>query len=190
MSMSLATKIPKRKKRLRLLWFQLLLVIGFLGLVWFSFVQDVLVPRKQSGIPESLGKLELISSVEGAEALAQVNKLHGTGINLVWAYIAKYADKGERITVWVGKAEDSNTAAGLINKMTEGIARSGSGFSNLRQLTIKVSAYSDHNVFQVDGPGGKHFFYLSHGTQDKVVWLTIEAADVMPILNKAVSTFN
>ncbi len=153
-------------------------------MVWFNFGQNVLAPQKQSGVPEQLGTLELISSSEGSEALAQIGRLHGTDIKIVSAYIAEYAYGTERATVWVGRAESSNAGAELIKRMLQAIEKGGSGFTNLQRLTI-----TDHEVFRVDGPGGEHFFYNSRESREAVVWLAVEAADTLPILEQVLKTF-
>lgn len=180
--------IPRTKKRRGLILLQLFIVTALLAAVWFSFGQNVLAPQKQEGVPRQWGDLQLVDSVEGSQAIAQINKLHGTGIELVSAYIAEYAHSSPyhnvRVTVWVGSAESGDAAAELIGKMIEGIERGGSGFSNLERLSI-----ADHEVFRVDGPGGEHFFYLSGERGETVVWLSIEAADTLPILEQAVKTF-
>ncbi|MCL5074659.1 MAG: hypothetical protein M1136_03270 [Chloroflexi bacterium] len=171
----------RRKKQRGLVLSQLFIVAGFLALVWFSFGQNVLAPREQVRVPGRFGPLELVSKVEGSETLAQVRRLHGTDVNLVTAYIAEYAHGGERVTVWVGGAESESVAAELTRRMIEGIERGGAGFGNLQRLTI-----AGHGIFQVEGPGGKHFFYNS---KEKVVWLTVEAADAMVVVERALKTF-
>ena len=176
---------PKEKKRRSSFRVQVLIVVGFLVLVWFSFGQNVLAPQKQAGVPERLGTLELVSIIEGSEALAQIEKLHGTDINLVEAQVATYArGSTERITVWVSRAESSDAAVELTRMMVEGINRGNSVFSNLRRLTV-----SSHEVFQVDGPGGEHFFYNSREPRERVVWLAIEAGDTRLILEQVIKTF-
>ena len=180
--------MSKEKKRPGTILFQLLIVIAFLALIWFSFGQNVLAPQKQAAVPERLGTLELVSSNEGSEAIGQISKLHGTDITLVEAYIARYARSNEEVTVWVGRAENSDDAAELIKRMADGIASGNSGFSNLKRLSI-TQGYHNYEVFQVDGPGGKHFFYHSREPRERVVWLSIEASDTMPILEQAIKTF-
>ncbi len=150
-----------------------------------------MAPQKQLNVPQRLGTLELIGTIEGSEALAQVNRLHGADIELVSVYIAEYAHASspyhsgdERLTVWVGRTESRDAAAELTRRMTEGIERGGSGFSNLQRLTI-----ADHEVFRVEGPGGEHFFYSSREQRERVVWLTVEAADPLPILEQALKNF-
>ncbi len=152
--------------------------------MWFSFGQNVLAPQKQPSVPERLGTLELSGTIEDSEAIARIGRLHGTDINLVSAYIVEYVQGNERGTVWVGITESSSAGAELTRRMIEGIEKGGSGFSNLQRLTI-----AGHEVFRVDGPGGEHFFYNSRESREGVVWLTIETADVLPILEQVVNNF-
>jgi hypothetical protein len=175
--------IPEKKKRRGLLLFQIFIVIGFLAAMWFSFGQNVLAPQN-SAVPERWQKLELVSTIEGEEALASVNRLHGTEISLVSVYVADYARGTEGATAWVGQAVNKETAAELLEIMVRGIARGGAGFTNLQGITI-----NGQEAFQVDGPGGAHFFYIPREQPDRVVWLTVNAADVLPILETAIKIF-
>lgn len=181
---SISSGAPKTKRRRGLFLIQLLVVAGLLTAVWLSFGQNVLAPQKSMLAPERLGDLHLVSTVEGPEAMKGVNRLHGTDIGLTNAYIVEYATGTERATVWVGNAESRDAAAGLFRKMIEGIEKGGSGFNNLQRLTI-----TGLEVFRVDGPGGEHFFYISREKQESVVWLILNAADTLPIMEQAVKTF-
>jgi hypothetical protein len=174
----------KRKMRRGPILLQLLAVAGFLAVVWFSFGQNVLAFREQLNVPERLGILQRVSSSDGPEAMARVDRLHGTDIQLTSAYIVEYVYGAERGTVWVGEAASSDDAVELTRRMVEAIAEGGSGFGNLQKLTI-----AGHEVFQVDGPGGQHFFYHSDRTREQVVWLIIDAADVLPILEQTLQNF-
>ncbi len=149
-----------------------------------SFGLNVLVPRMQRDAPERLGNLHLVSTVEGPEALKGVSRLHGTDIGLTNAYIVEYAIGTERATVWVGNAESRDAAAGLTRRMVDSISEGGSVFNNLQRLIV-----TDLEVFQVDGPGGRHYFYNSGKQREAVVWLAIEADDPLPILKEAVKIF-
>ncbi len=181
---STSSVVPRPKKRRSLVLLQLFIVAVLLAAVWFSFGQNVLAPREQLGVPEQLGDLQLVGSVEGSEALAQIRRLHGTDIKLVSAYIAEYVHGTERSTVWVSITESRDAAVELTRRMIEGIEKGGSSFNNLQRLTI-----ADHEVFRVDGPGGEHFFYNSREQRERVVWLIVEAADALPILEQVVKTF-
>lgn len=152
--------------------------------MWFSFGQNVLAPREQHYVPEQLGTLQLVGSSAGPEAMAQVDRLHGTDIQLTSAYIVEYAHGNERLTVWVGEGASSDDAAGLIRRMVEAIAEGGSGFGKLQKLPM-----AGQEVFQVDGPGGQHFFYQSSRADKQVIWLIINGADALPILEQALQNF-
>ncbi len=93
------------------------------------------------------------------------------------------------VMVWVGEAVSTAKAAELVNMMVESIgASSDSGFSNVRKIVIP-QGYHNHEVYQVDGQGGKHYFYISKRSQDKVIWLTVAAADADSYLRTAINTF-
>ena len=100
------------------------------------------------------------------------------------AYVTEYGLSDILVTAWVGTAESKDAAADLTERMTRAIGNGSSGFSNVRKMAV-----AGHDVFQVDGPGGKHFFCHSLKTGGRVVWLTIEGADVMPVLEQAVTIF-
>lgn len=181
--------MSKSASRRRMLLLQVVIVVAFLALAALSFGRDVLSPSKQGGMPERIGNLELVSTVAGAQALAQIDRLHGTDIKLVTAYIAEYVyDRYERqhATVWVGVAESGEAAAQLLSRMIEGIARGDSGFANLKKVAV-----AGQDIFQVDGPEGKHFFYQPREGAERVIWVSIEAADasIRPILEQAVKVF-
>lgn len=152
--------------------------------MWFSFGQNVLAPREQLHLPERLGTLQLVGSSAGPEAMARVDRLHGTDIQLTGAYIVEYADGNERLSVWVGEGASSDDAAELIRRMAVAIDEGDSGFGNLQKLTIV-----GHEVFQVNGPGGQHFFYQSARANKQVVWLIIDAADALPIVENTLLNF-
>lgn len=179
--MNQSHNVAAKKKRSPLFSFQLFFVIGVMLVIWFSFGRNVLAPAQQKQIPDNLGKMELAGSVEGAEAMSRINQLHGSEINLESAFMANYGHRGEQATVWVGKAGGNDAAGDLMSRMVGGIARGGSGFSNLQEIMVGEQA-----VLKVDGPGGQHFFYQQ---SSKVVWLTIESDDVMSILKLAIKVF-
>ncbi len=153
-------------------------------MVWFSFGQNVLAPQKQPDVPDQLRNLKLVGSVEGSEALAQIKELHGIDIEMESAYIAEYVHDNERVIVWFSRTKSGSAGAALTERMLQAIERGDSVFGNLQRLTI-----GDQEVFQVDGPGGEHFFYNSKEQQENVVWLIVEATDALPILKEAFKSF-
>lgn len=164
--------------RRSVLLFQVFLIIGFLAVLGYSFWGTVLGRQEQQ---ERLGDLKLVKKVEGAQALAQVSRLHGKEITLKSAFIAEYSSADERVTVWVSNAGSEAAAKDLISRMVRGIEDGNEMFSNLRRLTV-----SGLEVFQVAGSGGEHYFYISG---DKVIWLTIQSKEALPLLQLAIRTF-
>ena len=180
----------KAKKRNRFGLIQLFIVIGLLAIVGVSFGVNVL-PKKYAGVPEKLGDMKVGSVIEGPEAMAQVNRLHGTNIELVSALIVEYSHdfnpyhkNDEQVTVWVGKTKSDELALELVGRMFDGISNGGSsGFSNPQKLSV-----DGHEVFQIDGPGGTHFFYPA-ADPPRVVWLTIQSRDASTLLQEALKNF-
>jgi hypothetical protein len=188
------TSIPTvtGKKRTRSGLLQLSIVIGILALVGGSFLFKVLSPQTPEDVPGQLGDMKLGSFVEGTQALAQVNQLHGTTIDLQEAYIAEYShdfnpyhpDKA-RVTVWVGTSRNNNAAAALLNRMANGIAGGRGSFTEMEKVSV-----SGIDVFQVKGPGGEHFFYQSKVSPDRVVWLIIQdSPNTTPLVEQAIDEF-
>ncbi len=175
---------PAPGKRRGLLLFQVLAAAGFLAMLWLSFGENVLTPQAGTAAPGKLLTLELVSIAEGEEALSRIDRLHGSEINLASAYIADYAGGGDGATVWVGRATDEETAAKLLEMMIGGIRRSGAGFGNLREVDVR-----GQTVFQVDGPGGDHFFYIPAAEKKKVIWLTVSGAEAGPLLAESLKVF-
>ncbi|MBI4266782.1 MAG: hypothetical protein HY668_00235 [Chloroflexi bacterium] len=171
-------------KRRRFSWFQWLLVIGLLFLVWYGFGRNVLAPAKPLTAPQYVGSLKLVRQVGGAEALSEIDRLHGTSIGLTTALIADYGGGSERLMVWVGGTGSHDAATDLMNRMVNGIRKGGTGFTGLRRTGV-----SGLDIWQVDGPDGSSFFYISPGREDSVVWLTIQGSDVAALLESAIKAF-
>ncbi len=166
-----------------------MIAIGLVAAIGLSFGLNVLVPRMQRDAPERLGNMELIDTFRGAEAMAQVNRLHGLDIDLADAFVATYTHDSpyhgnSHTTVWVGRAESVEAASRLTQRMVDSISKGDSVFNNFQRLTV-----ADLEVFQVDGPGGRHFFYSSQKQREAVVWVTIEADDPLSILTEALNKF-
>ncbi len=175
---------PRKKRSWSLTVIQVLIAGGFLAVLWFSFGQMVLPPVRQQGLPERLGNLELVSLVQGQQAIAQVARLHGLEIPLVNAYIGQYGHQGDEATLWVARASSPDDAADMLRRMLAGISKGGSPFRNLRRIDI-----NGQEVYQVDGPGGQHLFYNSAQTRENVVWLTATGPDAASLIKQAIRIF-
>ena len=179
----------KRKKGRGAAIIYAFIAVVLLSLIWFSFGANVLSPAKQSGqsgVPDYLGSLKLATKTEGPQALDQINRLHGTDIKLVSGYIAEYAAiyGGEKVTVWVGEAENENDAAELLRRMVGEIEKGDTPFSIPKQVTI-----AGHQVYQVQGPGGDNFFYQSHESTKNVVWLIVDSTNPKSLVETAIMIF-
>jgi len=179
-----------RRPRKRATLLQMSIVGLILLVVAGSFGANVLGwTRSRGGVPQELGGLKLVNAVEGNEALAEINRLHGGDFSLKSGFVARYAQGPEKVTVWGGAASTSAEAADLIQRMVNSIAGGGSGFSPPVKLSIP-DGYHNHDVYQTSGPGGdRQFFYVSKLNPDRVVWLAIESGDDGTILGAAVKTF-
>lgn len=148
-------------------------------------MQDPAASHSASGVPKNLGEMELIGDVTGEKAIAEIDKLHGTGIEITDGYIAQYGHNRSRVIVWVAGATSEAAASGLLKQMVDRI-KDGTGnqpFRNLRSISIVGK-----EVFAVDGPGGDNFFYAS---DNKVVWLAIQAQgdDPLGVVKTALKIF-
>lgn len=173
----------KKLRRRRFSWFQAVLIVVLLVMVWYGFGMTVLSPARGMSAPTHLGSLQLSNTVDGAEALKQVNKLHGTDIMLNKALIADYGNGNEHVTVWVGEAADSSAAADLLERMVAGIQTNRSPFKNLRLMTAV-----GQEVWQVDGPEGPSYFYQTPEPARRVIWVTVQSPEPLPLLENVLNS--
>lgn len=132
-------------------------------------VNPTIVPAQTNaeGIPLKLSELVLADSAKGKDALGEFTKLHGQPFELNSGYRASYAKGTNRATLWVAQAKDADSAQKLLLAMAEKIGVGNEMFTDLQELTV-----GGRTLFQVNGQGQLHFFYA---TNDKIVWLAIDA---------------
>jgi hypothetical protein len=116
--------------------------------------------QEVSPAPSELAGYRLVGSVVGAEAIADVNELHGTEIDVVDAWIGHYQQGG---TVWAATATDESKARELLDEMVFGIEGGGTPFSGLTRQELQGMP-----LFRVQDARQVHFFYQ---TGAQVVWL-------------------
>ncbi|NIS70319.1 MAG: hypothetical protein GTO12_15660 [Proteobacteria bacterium] len=178
-------KPRRRSKRVLLQLFIVIIVIAVLLIAaWFILGQNMLAQRQKATAPEQLGDLQLIGSYERFGAPVQISELLGDDIEIVRAYTAVYIGGNKRVIIWIGTAESSEAAAELVERMSQGVEKGGSGFETLQQLNI-----AGCKVVMVNGTSGEHFFYESSKQSKRIVWVTIEASDTLSILEQAVKSF-
>ncbi|MBI4285382.1 MAG: hypothetical protein HY670_05735 [Chloroflexi bacterium] len=183
--------MANKKSRSKLI--QIFIAIGIIAVIIISFGVNVLGFKKHTGIPEMLLEMKISNHVEGQQALARVNTLHGVDIPLVGAIIADYSHdfnpyhkNDDKVNVWIGKTKSAADATELINRMYQGIqqGKGNTPFSNARKITVE-----GREVFQTDGPGGQHYFYAMSAPEPRVIWLTISAGNPGAVLRESVKVF-
>ncbi|OEF96462.1 hypothetical protein [Desulfuribacillus alkaliarsenatis] len=76
-------------------------------------------------VPETLGDFTLVGLLVGEEALADIDRLHGTAIDIIDGIIAEYAnDRGDFFVLWISESRDEEEAYWLFEIMDEMMPRS------------------------------------------------------------------
>jgi hypothetical protein len=113
-----------------------------------------------SPAPAELAGYQLIQAVTGAEALADVDGLHGKAIDVADAWIGRYEGGG---TIWVAEAGSEENAIKLLDDMVRGIEGGDSPYQGLTHDEFEgVSVYAVRDASQ------HHFFYQ---TRTRVAWV-------------------
>ncbi|MBI2907395.1 MAG: hypothetical protein HYX92_07060 [Chloroflexi bacterium] len=169
-----------RRGRALMIFVQVALAAGLLAAILMSMRGST---SQTLAVPEIFAGMRLMKQVEGKEAVAQMNKLHGTDIGVISGYLADYAGDRptQRMTVWSGKTRDDATAAELLRVMTGKIAAGNPVFTGLEKLTLEGKT-----VYTVKSGDGTHFYYQS---RDAVVWLAITSRDPLSVAKEAVRVF-
>ena len=148
---------------------------------------------KNTTVPEYVSNMKLDNYTNGTQALAQMNQLHFTDIDMISAYIAEYSNKSNPYSeektgmiVWAGVSRSYDDASELLNRMVDRIDSSTtSAFESTKKLT-----FAGTEVYQVSGPGGDHYFYHSQKSPDTVIWLIIQnIGDTIALVEQALNLF-
>ena len=132
-----------------------------LSLLWGLALNKLSGPTSE-GLPPSLAGLTLRSAGYGAEAVAQVTRLHRKQFPLTAGAVGYYGPQDE-VTLWVAGTLSRFMAQALLNQMQEGIAQGGSPFA-----PVGVTAIDGRPAYELTGMGQIHYYFQS-GT--RVVWV-------------------
>jgi len=110
--------------------------------------------------PPQLAGHKLTQALTGAEAMAEVDRLHGKSIDVVDAWVGRYEGGG---TVWVAEAASEDGALELLDAMVRAIEDGGSPYQGLTRNTFEGMP-----MYAVRDANGHHFFYQ---TKTRVVWV-------------------
>ena len=107
-------------------------------------------------LPQKLGNLSLARVIQGKEAAAVINKMHGKTLDECKNYIAYYGSHASTNILYVSVYEnDENAKANLMN-MAMKLAAGSSVFSPLTHSGMGRNVH-----FETEGMGLKHYFYRS-----------------------------
>ena len=145
-----------------------LIIIG--GLLVGASVAVVAVQRALSHpgdapLPGTLVGLTLEQAQYGAEAVAEVTRLHAQSFPLTSGAMGMYGRDGEA-TLWVAGTVAEFVAAEMLRAMGESIAQSETPFTPLGE-----GQRDGRSVHELTGMGQQHFYFQA-GKQ--IIWLAVE----------------
>ena len=124
--------------------------------------------------PDSLAGLKLKEYKTGKEAIDEIFNLHGRKMGIVNGYVATYAGKEGKATVYYSVAKSKKLAQRLIDWMVKRIGEGNKYFQGLKK------EHSAPQIFySVHGEGGKHFFLCK---DDKVIWIIADPQVANPVM--------
>ncbi|MEZ7198466.1 hypothetical protein [Pseudodesulfovibrio karagichevae] len=143
----------------------------------FAMAVPALADDLSGLLPEAVGGLKRVRLVTGAEARAEVDRLHGKSLEAEASAIARYAeDDGRPAEVWVSRvaseAEARRQTGLMVHKMFE---NPKSPFRAPKRL--------DHDglaVYRFTGMGQVHLIWHSG---DLVWWVSAAPDEVQPFLD-------
>jgi hypothetical protein len=104
-----------------------------------------------------IDNLKLVKLIEGEEAIEEINRLHGTTIQVLRGFIAHYENARKKAVIWVSEAESEDMAQEQIEVMLrkmKGSPRSPFGhYRDLDRNGLPVIAFEGlrqvHYVFRI-----------------------------------------
>jgi len=140
-------------------------VISSVGLTLLLLV-GLVVPASALVVPQELAGLPLAHSQQGAEARAEIERLHGKGIPITDGYVAHYGNQSPAAMLYVSQARDEKVAQRQVEQMTTRIRASNGPFTNLRE-----SVRFGMTVYSTLGQGQVHYYFRRGAV---VVWVAAD----------------
>ncbi len=144
-----------------------LLLLAAPGTAWSAF-----------SVPQELAGLRLAHSQQGAEARAEIERLHGKSIPIQDGYVAHYGTQPPMAMLYVSQARNQTLARQQVEQMTTRIRASNGPFTHLRESTR-----FGITVFSTLGQGQVHYYFRRGAT---VVWVAADATIAQQALADAV----
>ena len=122
-------------------------------------------------VPPSLAGLPLTHTTQGAEAIAEIGRLHGKGILLRDASVGHYERDGAIAMLYVSRSLLGPVARWQFSRMVDGIGR-GAANTEGRFTYLKERNEAGITLYSALGLGQVHYFYRSGAA---IVWLAADA---------------
>jgi len=117
-------------------------------------------------VPQELAGIPLAHSQQGAEARAEIERLHGKGIPITDGYVAHYGTQPPVAMLYVSRARDEQVARQQVEQMTTRIRASNGPFTHLRESTR-----FGMTVYSTLGQGQVHYYFRRGAS---VVWVAAD----------------
>ena len=152
------------KRILAVLLVTLGLFTVFFSLGYFMLTRAFVHPSA-APLPDQIADLPRITLVYGAEAVVEINRLHGKEFLLTSGAVGVYGTKNQA-TLWVSGAPLEIVAQQILIAMRDKIAEGNSPFQQTgeRQDVERI-------VYELDGLGQKHFYFRSGKL---IVWVGVD----------------
>jgi len=131
-------------------------------------------------VPRDLAGLPLAHSQQGAEARAQIERLHGKSILIRDGFVAHYGTQPPVAMLYVSQAQDEGVARQQVEQMTMRIQASNGPFTHLRE-----SSRFGMTVYSTLGQGQVHYYFRRGAT---VVWVAADPVIAQQALADAANT--
>ncbi|MBI2198718.1 MAG: hypothetical protein A2X51_12290 [Candidatus Rokubacteria bacterium GWC2_70_24] len=122
-------------------------------------------------VPPSLAGLPLTHTTQGAEALAEIGRLHGKRILLRDAWVAHYERNAAVAMLYVSRSYLGPVARWQFSRMVDGIGR-GAANAEGRFTHLRHRDEAGIPLYSALGLGQVHYFYRSGPA---IVWLAADA---------------
>ena len=150
-----------------------------LGLLWALTLKRLSDPAAES-LPPSLAGLALHSADFGAEAVAEVDRLHRKQFPLTAGAVGNYGLQAE-VTVWAAGTLSNFLARAMLNQMEESLAQGNSPFT-----PVGMKALDGRPVFELTGMGQTHYYFQSGA---RVVWIAAAPTLASAALREALAFY-
>ncbi len=133
-----------------------------------QMARNAALPESSLSVPATLGSLRWTQSIRGAKAIAEIEQLHQTSIEITDGIISQYQANGAKATLWVATAITADKAVELVDLMNDLIR---DGHPVFQQWVSREM--QGIRVYEVFGMGQKHYYFV-HNRQ--MYWLAVDAS--------------